>query len=76
MSEVQEKPTLVFDDKNYVIEDLSDQAKYIVGQLQDLNQQANATRARLDQIEVARSGFTELLRQELNKPAEEEPAAE
>ena len=71
MSEVQEKPTLVFDDKNYVIEDLSDQAKYIVGQLQDLEQQGRATRARLDQIEVARGGFTELLRKELEKPAEE-----
>lgn len=71
MTEVQDKPTLVFDDKNYVIDDLSEQAKYLVGQLQDLGQQASATRARLDQIEVARSGFTELLRQELNKPAEE-----
>ena len=72
MSEVQEKPTLVFDDKNYVIEDLSDQAKYIVGQLQDLEQQARSTRARLDQVEVARSGFTELLRKELEKPEESE----
>ena len=72
MSEVQEKPTLVFDNKNYVIEDLSDQAKYFIGQLQDLNQQANATKAKLDQLEVARSGFTELLRKELNKPEEVE----
>lgn len=75
MTEVQDKPTLVFDDKNYVIDDLSEQAKYLVGQLQDLGQQFNATRARIDQIEVARNGFTELLRQELNKP-EEEPAVE
>jgi hypothetical protein len=72
MSEVQEKPTLVFDDKNYVIDDLSDQAKYFIGQLQDLNQQANAAKARLDQLEVARSGFTELLRKELEKPEESE----
>jgi len=72
MSEVQEKPTLVFDDKNYVIDDLSDQAKYFVGQLQDLSQQTNAAKARLDQLEVARSGFTELLRKELEKPEESE----
>ena len=70
MTEIQDKPTLVFDDKNYVIDDLSEQAKYLVGQLQDLGQQGSATRARLDQIEVARNGFTELLRQELNKPEE------
>ena len=70
MTEVREKPTLSFDGKNYVVDDLSDQAKYIVGQLQDLEQQGRATRARLDQIEVARGGFTELLRKELEKPEE------
>ena len=70
-TDVQEKPTLVFDDNNYIIEDLSDKAQYIVGQLQDLAQQGNATRARLDQIEVARNGFTEMLREELvEEPAE------
>ena len=72
-TDVQEKPTLVFDDNNYVIEDLSDKAQYIVGQLQDLAQQGNATRARLDQIEVARQGFTDMLRGELaEEPAEAE----
>ena len=70
-TDVQEKPTLVFDDNNYVIEDLSEKAQYLVGQLQDLAQQGNATRARLDQIEVARNGFTEMLREELTaEPAE------
>ena len=73
MTDVQEKPTLVFDDNNYVIEDLSEKAQYIVGQLQDLAQQANAQRARLDQIEVARAGFTDMLREELAEaPAEAE----
>lgn len=73
MTDVQEKPTLVFDDNNYVIEDLSEKAQYLVGQLQDLAQQGNATRARLDQIEVARSGFTDMLREELaEEPAEGE----
>lgn len=70
-TDVQEKPTLVFDDNNYVIEDLSEKAQYLVGQLQDLAQQGNATRARLDQIEVARQGFTDMLREELTaEPAE------
>ena len=75
MTDVQteEKPTLVFEDNNYVIEDLSEKAQYLVGQLQDLTQQGNATRARLDQIEVARTGFTDMLREELAEaPAEGE----
>ena len=50
---------------------MSEKAQYLVGQLQDLAQQGNATRARLDQIEVARNGFTDMLREELAaEPAE------
>ena len=41
-TEVQEKPTLVLDGENHVIDDLSDKAKYLVSQLQDLQQQATA----------------------------------
>ena len=46
-TEVQEKPTLVLDGENHVIDDLSDKAKYLVGQLQDLQQQATQTAARM-----------------------------
>lgn len=71
MTDIQEKPTLTFNDKNYVLEDLSDTAKYLVGQLQDLAQQGQATRARLDQIEVAREGFTARLEEELGADSED-----
>lgn len=67
MTEVQEKPTLVFDDKTYVIEDLSDTAKYIVNQIQDLTGQISQVRAKIDQLEVAKRGFTNMLGDELNK---------
>jgi hypothetical protein len=70
MTDIQEKPTLVFNDQTYVIEDLSDNAKYLVGQIQDLMQQKTATQARLDQVEVARRGFEGLLQTELEKPPE------
>lgn len=68
MTDIQEKPTLTFEDKNYVIDDLSDTSKYIVSQLQDLQQQATASRARIDQIEMSRRGFEDLLRTELAGP--------
>jgi hypothetical protein len=67
-TEVQDKPTLVLDGENHVIDDLSDKAKYLVGQLQDLQQQATQTSARADQIEVARQGFTTLLKEEIENP--------
>ena len=75
-TEVQEKPTLVLDGENYVIEDLSDKAKYLVSQLQDLRQQATQTAARADQIEVARQGFTTLLKEEIANPQTDEAPPE
>ena len=70
--ETKEKPVLTFDDKDYVIDNLSDTAKYFVTQLQDLAQQEAQAKARLDQVTVAQKGFQDLLREELNKPEEEE----
>ena len=65
--ETQEKPTLVFNDQTYIIEDLSDTAKYIINQVQDLNNQINIANGKLDQLEVAKRGFTDMLQDELNK---------
>ena len=70
MTDVQEKPTLVFDDNTYVIEDLSERAQYIVRQLQTISNEQQIARDALDRLEVARGGFVTLLREEL----EEEPA--
>ena len=76
MAEAQaaDKPVLTLNDKNYVIEDLSDQAKYCGAQIQDLEQQIGQSKARLDQLEVAKRGFTDLLTTEVEKPDEDEPA--
>ena len=76
MAEAQaaDKPVLTLNDKNYVIEDLSDQAKYCVAQIQDLEQQIGQSKARLDQLEVAKKGFTDLLTDEVEKPEEPEEA--
>ena len=67
MTDVQDKPTLTFNDKNYIIEDMSDQARYIVAQLQDLQAQESQAAARLDQIKVATDGFKNLLTAQLVK---------
>ena len=67
MTEVADKPTLNFEDKNYVIEDMSDQARYIVAQLQDLQTQESQNKAKLDQITVATEGFKTLLRNQIEE---------
>ncbi len=74
MTEVADKPTLNFEDKNYIIEDMSDQARYIVAQLQDLQTQEGQTKAKLDQITVATEGFKDLLRNQIE--ADENPTEE
>ena len=67
MTEVTDKPTLQLNDKNYIIEDLSDQARYIVAQLQDLKAQEAQQKARLDQVVVAAEGFKEMLEKQIEQ---------
>ena len=76
MTEVTENEvqTISMNDKEYKVEDLTDKAKYLVSQVQDMQTQANQARARIDQIEVGIRGFTGLLQEELENPAQTEDA--
>ena len=71
MTEVTENEvqTNSLNDKEYKVDELSEKAKYLVSQVQDMQTQANQSRARLDQIEVGIRGFTGLLQEELENPA-------
>jgi len=57
-----ENPTVVLDGEHHVIEKMDDSGKYYVEQIQDLNNQMIQLRAKMHQVEVARAGFVELLR--------------
>ena len=76
MTEVTEKEvqTISMNDIEYNVDDLSEKAKYLVSQVQDMQAQGNQARAKLDQIEVGIRGFTGLLQEELENPATDEPA--
>ena len=78
MTEVTEKEvqTISMNDIEYNVDDLSDKARYLVSQVQDMQAQGNQQRARLDQIEVGIKGFTGLLQEELENPASEEVEGE
>jgi hypothetical protein len=78
MTEVTENEvqTITMNDKEYKVDDLSEKAKYLVSQVQDMQTQANQSRARLDQIQVGITGFTKLLQEELENPAPTEAPAE
>lgn len=68
--------TLRFNGEEYPLDGLSDRARYLAGQIQDLQAQSNTQKARLDQIEVAIRGFTEFLTEELNTPEDVEETSE
>lgn len=78
MTEVTENEvqTISMNDKEYKVDELSDKARYLVSQVQDMQAQANQARARLDQIEVGIRGFTGLLQEELENPAPAEAEGE
>lgn len=63
-----EDTTITMNGKNYDINQISEKARYLIEQLKDLQTQSRQTKARLDQIEVCSSGFTQLLEQELENP--------
>ena len=63
-----EDKTITMNGKDYDIDQISEKARYLVDQLKDLQSQSMQLKARLDQVEVCSSGFTQLLEQELENP--------
>lgn len=72
--EHQEKQTITIDEKSYVVEDLPEGAKYCLAQIQDLQQQGQAARARVDQLGMAEQGFVNALKEEITKAQAPEEA--
>jgi len=56
-----QEPVLVLNDKKYIINDLSDEAKSCIVQLQSVQTQMNNTQASFEQLQMAFSGFNERL---------------
>jgi len=58
-----DEPVLVLDDQKYLIENLSDDAKYVVGVLQDLNIQLQSTQMRMTQLQASQNALTAQLKE-------------
>jgi uncharacterized protein (DUF3084 family) len=56
-----QEPVLVLNDKKYIINDLSDEAKSCIIQLQSVQTQMNQTQASFEQLQMAFNGFNEKL---------------
>jgi predicted transcriptional regulator len=66
-----EEPVLVLDDKKYVISELSDMAKYLVSNLNNLQMKIQNNTMEADQLRVAQEGLTAKLKEEVEKEPEE-----
>ena len=56
-----QEPVLVLNEKKYIINDLSDEAKACILQLQSVQTQMNQTSASFEQLQMAFNGFNEKL---------------
>jgi len=70
--EQKEKPVLNLDDKEYVIEDMTDEQKMMVNHINDLQNKQNTNAFMADQLQVGKEAFINLLRSSLEAPEEVE----
>ena len=56
-----QEPVLVLNEKKYIINDLSDEAKACILQLQSVQTQMNQTTSTFEQLQMAFTGFNEKL---------------
>ena len=72
--EKEKKPVLNLDDKEYVIEDMTDEQKMMVNHINDLQNKQNTNQFMADQLSVGKEAFINMLRKSLeteNLEAEE-----
>ena len=70
--EQKEKPVLNLDDKEYVIEDMTDEQKMMVNHINDLQNKQNTNAFMADQLQVGKEAFINLLRASLEATEEVE----
>ena len=64
----KEKPVLNLDDKEYVIEDMTDEQKMMVNHINDLQNKQNTNTFMADQLQVGKEAFINMLRKSLEEP--------
>ena len=69
--EKEQKPVLNLDDKEYVIEDMTDEQKMMVNHINDLQNKQNTNAFMADQLQVGKEAFINMLRASLTEEVEE-----
>ena len=74
----KEKPAvLTLDEKEYVIDEMTDEEKMLLNHINDMQSKINTNQFMRDQLEVGKEAFINKLRESLeSEPVEEEDEAE
>ena len=65
-----EKTPIVINDKEYLVEDLTQEQQTMVNHVSDLDLKLSSTRFNLDQLSVGREAFVNMLARSLEAPVE------
>jgi len=68
--------TITINDVDYTEDQLTDQQKVMINHVADLDRKIKSTQFNLDQLNVGKSAFVNLLTMSINAPAEVVEAAE
>ena len=74
MAKKEKKPILNLDDKEDIIEDMTDEQKMMVNHINDIQNKQNSNQFIADQLSVGKEAFINMLRESLAKPEEVEVA--
>jgi len=74
MAKKEKKPVLNLDDKEYVIDEMTDEQKMMVNHINDIQNKQNSNQFIADQLSVGKEAFINMLRKSLAKPEEVEVA--
>jgi len=64
------KTPIVINDKEYLVEDLTQEQQTMVNHVSDLDRKLSSTRFNLDQLSVGREAFVNMLARSLEAPVE------
>ena len=65
MAKKEKKPVLNLDDKEYIIEDMTDEQKMMVNHINDIQNKQNSNQFIADQLSVGKEAFINMLRESL-----------
>ena len=68
MSENTKKPAIVIDEVEYLIEDMTNEQQMMVNHIDDLSRKMASSQFNLDQLNVGKQAFVNMLKQSLVAP--------